>query len=120
MSNYMTESQGYSTEDRASEGFTCELLDADLPYYYIKGYRGIIVYVRLSSGSLPPVTTNVLIDESADLRGRPAKGAFAPVPARLTVRAGRHYPVALLARLPTLAEMRPYLLARSCLLLTSI
>jgi hypothetical protein len=63
-------------EDSVSAGFTCELLDTDLPYYFGKGYAGIIVYVRLLSGTLPAITSNVLIDESADLRGRPAKAPF--------------------------------------------
>jgi hypothetical protein len=109
-SDKMTELQDSSTKGKVSEGFTCELLDTDLPYYYIQGYRGIIVYVRLLSGTLPLVTSNVLIDQSADLRGRPAtKGAVTPILARLTLHTDRSYSVALLARLPTLAEMRPYL-----------
>jgi hypothetical protein len=105
----MKESQDSPMEDSVSEGFTCELLDTDLPYYFSKGYAGIIVYVRLLSGTLPAITSNVLIDESADLRGRPAKGSFSPIHAQLTLASGRNYHVALLARLPTLAEMRPYL-----------
>jgi HEAT repeat protein len=105
----MKESQDSPIEDSVSEGFTCELLDTDLPYYFSKGYAGIVVYVRLLSGTLPAITSNVLIDESADLRGRPAKGSFFPIPAQLTLASGRNYHVALLARLPTLAEMRLYL-----------
>lgn len=89
--------------------FECAVLDADLPVFSIKRLEGILVYVRLLSGSLSSPMTNVVVDNSGDLLGRPDKGVFAPTRAQLRVPAGRTYQVVLLASLPTIGTMRQYL-----------
>lgn len=100
-----------SDESSTSADFTCAILDADKAVLHIKGRAGPIVYVRPLSGTLPSYVPNVLVGEYWYLYGRPAKGAFNPTPADLTVPSGRVYPVTLLATLPPLARMRPYLRA---------
>jgi hypothetical protein len=100
-----------SDESSTSADFTCAVLDADEAVLHIKGRAGPIVYVRPLSGRLPSYVPNVLISEYWYLYGRPAKGTFNPTPADLTVPAGRVYAVTLLATLPPLASMRPYLRA---------
>lgn len=89
--------------------FECAVLDADEAALRIKQRVGLIVYVRLLSGTLPPYLPNVLVGPYGYLHGRPLKGAFAPVPARLAVPAGRSYYVTLLAALPPLHAMRSHM-----------
>lgn len=101
--------EGAATDSTAHARFACAVLDADEAPFLVQRRHGVVVYVRVSSGTLPATLTNVLIDPYGRLRARPAKGAFAPVAAMLSVPAGRIYSVAVLACLPPLAEMRPYL-----------
>lgn len=96
------------------EPFACRLLDADEAGFVVKGRSGVIVYVRPISGTLPSPMRNVLVHSYAPmpwitLHGRPEKGAFVPLRATLTVPAGRSYAVTVLATLPDLDGMRPYL-----------
>jgi len=53
--------------------------------------------------------TNVLVNEYGGLVGRPDRGTFSPTRALLTVPAGRQYHVVVLASLPQIGAMRPYL-----------
>jgi hypothetical protein len=96
--------------------FVAGVLDADAAPLIIKGCAGVVVYVHVLTGALPSAVRNVLVRTDgwpwvSTLYGRPEKGAFAPTAARLTVSAGRTYPVTVLASLPALGMMRPYLRA---------
>lgn len=96
--------------------FVARVLDADAAPLIVKGRAGVIVYVQVVVGTLPSAVRNVLVRTDSwpwvgTLYGRPEKGAFAPTAARLAVPAGRTYPVAVLASLPALGTMRPYLRA---------
>lgn len=98
------------------EPFACALLDADEAGFAVKGRGGSIAYVRLLSGTLPPRMRNVLVHSYVPstwiaLHGRPEKGGFVPLRATLTVPEGRSYAVTVLATLPGLDGMRPYLRA---------
>lgn len=98
-----------------SADFAAEVLGMDWheTKLTIKGRHGAIMYVRSVRGALPSLIRNALVGKyygaSGSLYGRPAPGDFAPVLATLTFPAGRVYPVTLLATLPSLDTMRPYL-----------
>src|SRR5690349_8133931 len=96
-------------EDSTPPDFECVVLDADLPIFQVKKLEGVLAYVRVLSGKLPALMRNVLVDTWGNLLGRPEKGAFMPSAANLVIPAGRSYPVTLLASLPPLATLRPYL-----------
>lgn len=98
------------------EPFVCMLLDADDAGFVVKGRGASIAYARLLSGTLPPRMRSVLVHSDAPfpwitLHGRPEKGGFVPLRATLTVPEGRSYAVTVLATLPDLDGMRPYLRA---------
>src|SRR5260370_22483849 len=101
--------EGAATDSTAHVPFECTVLDADEAPFRVQQRWGVVVYVRVISGTLPAALPNILIGPYAWLIARPAKGAFAPVAATLSVPAGRTYSVTTLASLPLLAGMRTYL-----------
>jgi hypothetical protein len=101
--------EGAATDSTVHVPFECTVLDADEAPLRVQQRWGVVVYVRVISGTLPATLPNILIAPYGWLIARPAKGAFAPVAASLSVPAGRTYAVTMLARLPPLAGMRPYL-----------
>ncbi len=101
--------EGAATDSTAHVPFECTVLDADEAPFRVQQRWGVVVYVRVISGTLPATLPNILIAPYGWLIARPATGAFAPVAASLSVPAGRTYAVTMLARLPPLAGMRPYL-----------
>lgn len=100
---------------QASADFAAEVLAMDWreTSLTIKGRYGVIMYVRPEHGLLPSLVRGVLVGEYnwayGSLYGRPARGEFAPALATLLFPVGREYPVTLLATLPSLDTMRPYL-----------
>lgn len=98
-----------------SADFAAEVLAMDWheTVLTIKGRRGAIMYVRPERGVLPSLVRSVLVGEHywvyGSLYGRPARGEFSPELATLVFPVGREYPVTLLATLPMLDTMRPYL-----------
>lgn len=96
--------------------FACSVMGVDEAWMEIAKQRGDLVYVRIEEGALPAPLLNVLVRSESGGRfrmlfGRPAKGAFAPLPVTLVMPSRRAYRLTLLTTLPALGMMRPHLRA---------
>jgi hypothetical protein len=97
-----------------SPGFECLVVGIDEAEFKILRHWGEVVYVRVLRGVLPSRLSNVLVNSESRgyyrwLFGRPRKGEFTPTPVTLVMPSRRAYRLTLLAALPSLADLRPYL-----------
>lgn len=91
-------------QEEDSPRFVCDVIDADELSFGVKGHFGLVVYIRRTEGVLPPLITNFVAGKA-----RPTTRYVVFTPARLVVPAGRTYHVRVLAVLPPMSAMRPYL-----------
>src|SRR5260370_34931223 len=104
--------EGAATDSTAHVPFECTVLDADEAPFRVQQRWGVVVYVRVISGTLPATLPNILIAPYGWLIARPATGAFAPVAASLSVPPGPTHPSTTLARLRPRPGLGPSLRAR--------